>query len=181
MSRVYHSSAVLLPDGRVATFGGNPTGSFEMRIEVFTPPYLQTGTARPSVTGAASDFHYGDYAAFATTQASVITSVVLVRPAATTHESDPNQRLIDVGFTKTSTGVSITLPAERNLAPPGWYMLFVVDANGVPSVAKWVHLDGAGVTPKGGYELDGFGGLHPLAVAGGAVAPSVNRGPYWPG
>ena len=179
--RVYHSSAVLLPDGRVATFGGNPTSSFEMRIEVFTPPYLQTGTARPTLTGAANDFRYGDYATFATTQAAPIRSAVLVRPAATTHESDPNQRLVDVGFTKTSTGVSITLPTERNLAPPGWYMLFVVDANGVPSVAKWVHLDGAGITPKGGYELDGFGGLHPFTVAGGNAAPAVNRGPYWPG
>ncbi len=179
--RLYHSAAVLLPDGRVATFGGNPTSSFEMRIEVFTPPYLETGTPRPTLTGAANDFHYGDYAAFATTQAASIKSAVLVRPASATHQSDPNQRLVNVGFTKTPTGVSVTLPAERNLAPPGWYMLFVVDANGVPSIAKWVHLDGAGVTPKGGYELDGFGGLHPFAVAGGNVAPSVNRGPYWPG
>ena len=179
--RVYHSSAVLLPDGRVATFGGNPTSSFEMRIEVFTPPYLETGTTRPTLSGSASEFRYGDYAAFATTQAAPITSAVLVSPAATTHSSDPNQRLIDLGFTQTSTGVSVTMPTERNLAPPGWYMMFVVDANGVPSVAKWVHLDGNSLAPAGGYELDGFGGLHPLALSGGPSAPAVNRSPYWSG
>lgn len=181
VARLYHSSAVLLPDGRVATFGSNPTSSFEMRIEIFTPPYLQTGTARPTVTGAAADLHYGDYASFATTQSAPITSAVLVRPASTTHQSDPNQRLIDVGFAKTATGVSVTMPTERNLAPPGWYMMFVVDAKGVPSVAKWIHLDGAGVKPNGGYVLDGFGGLHSIALAGGAAAPTVNRGPYWSG
>ena len=179
--RVYHSSAVLLPDGRVATFGGNPTTSFEMRIEIYTPPYLETGTARPTISGGASEFRYGDYGTFTTTQAAPITSAVLVRPAATTHSSDPNQRLIDVGFTQTSTGVSVTMPAERNLAPPGRYMLFLVDANGVPSVAKWVHLDGNSAPPAGGYELDGFGGLHPFALAGGPAAPAVNRGPYWLG
>ncbi len=179
--RLYHSAAVLLPDGRVATFGGNPTSSFEMRIEVFTPPYLETGTARPTITGTTADLRYGDYATFATTQVAPITSAVLVRPASATHQSDPNQRLVDLGFTQTSTGVSVTMPTERNLAPPGWYMLFVLDANGVPSVAKWIHLDGGGGNARGGYTLDGFGGLHPFRVGGGTVAPPVDRAPYWPG
>lgn len=182
VARVYHSSAVLLPDGRVATFGGNPSNSFEMRIEVFTPPYLETGTARPTLTrSGATDLHYGDYTTFATTQAAPIKRAVLMRPASTTHESDPNQRLVDLGMTRTATGVSITMPSEPNLAPPGWYMVFVVDANGVPSAAKWVHLAGAGVTARGGYTLDGFGGLHPFSVGGGSAAPVVDRGPYWPG
>ncbi len=180
VDRVYHSSAVLLPDGRVATFGGNPSNSFEMRIEVFTPPYLETGTARPTVTAGPSDVRYGDYAAFRTTQAVPITSVVLVRPQATTHQSDPNQRLVDVAFTRTTTGVSVTMPTEPNLAPPGWYMLFAVDANGVPSIAKWVRLHGPAATPRGGYVLDGYGALHPFAV-GGVGAPTATSGPSWPG
>jgi hypothetical protein len=181
VGRLYHSSAVLLPDGRVATFGSNPKTSFEMRIEVFTPPYLQTGTARPTVTGGETEFRYGDYGAFRTTQAAAITSVVLVRPAATTHQSDPNQRLVDVPFAKTSNGIAVTMPTERNLAPPGWYMLFAVDANGVPSVAKWVHLDGASAKPHGGYVLDGFGGLHPIALTGAAAARPVTNNAYWLG
>ena len=179
--RVYHSSAVLLPDGRVATFGGNPTSSFEMRIEIFTPPYLQTGTARPTLTGGPTNLRYGDYAAFATTQAAPITSAVLVRPESTTHQSDPNQRLIALGFTASAHSVAVTMPTERNLAPPGWYMLYLVDANGVPSAAKWVRLNGNGPKPHGGYTLDGYGGLHPFAVGSAGAAPVVNRGPYWPG
>lgn len=179
--RVYHSSAVLLPDGRVATFGGNPPGSFEMRIEVYTPAYLQTGAARPVITGGPNEFRYGDYGAFTTTQSSPISSVVLVKPAATTHQSDPNQRLVDVPFTRTATGVSVTMPTEPNLAPPGWYMLFAVDANGVPSVAKWVHLQGGAPGTRGGYVLDGYGGLHGIGLNGSAAAPAVTQGPYWPG
>ncbi len=179
--RVYHSSAVLLPDGRVATFGGNPTTSFEMRIEVFTPPYLQTGTARPALSSGPTELHYGDYATFTTTHAAPITSAVLVRPESTTHQNDPNQRLIDLGFSTSGHSVAVTMPTERNLAPPGWYMLNVVDSNGVPSVARWVHLNGNGPKPRGGYTLDGYGGLHPFAVGSGPAAPAVNRGPYWSG
>ena len=57
-----------------------------------------------------------------------------------THSSDSNQRLVDLPFTRTANGLSVTVTGNQNLAPPGWYMLFVVDGNGVPSVAKWVHL-----------------------------------------
>lgn len=179
--RVYHSSAILLPDGRVATFGGNPTNSFEMRIEVFTPPYLETGTARPTISGSVNDLRYGDAVNYSTTQASAIRNVVLVRPGSTTHSSDPNQRLVDVNFTKTGSGVAVTMPTEPNLAPPGWYMLFVIDSSGVPSAAKWIHLEGSAAMPNGGYTLDGFGGLHPFGFAGSAAAPNIARGPYWPG
>jgi hypothetical protein len=65
---------------------------------------------------------------------------VLVRPAAVTHSSDSNQRLVDLTTTPAADGVSVRVPANPNLTPPGWYMLFVNDANGVPSVAKWVHV-----------------------------------------
>ncbi len=181
VGRVYHSSAILLPDGRVATFGGNPLNSFEMRIEVFTPPYLETGTARPTLSGGVNDLNYGDFANYTTTQASAIRNVVLVRPGSATHSSDPNQRLIDVKFTRTANGVAVTMPVEPNLAPPGWYLMHVVDSAGVPSVAKWIHLEDTGSAPNGGYTLDGFGGLHPFGFAGASVAPAVERGPYWKG
>ena len=137
--RVYHSSALLLPDGRVATFGGNPDGSFEMRIEIYTPHYLEKGRARRS-PAAPTEIHYGGSTRSRTTQASPIRSAVLVRPAAVTHSSDSNQRLVDLPFTPTRTACRSRCTGEPNLAPPGWYMLFVVDGNGVPSVANWVHL-----------------------------------------
>ncbi len=140
VGRVYHSSAILLPDGRVATFGGNPEDSFEMRIEIFTPAYLQKDTPRPAVSSAPTEIAYGGSYSLGTTQASPLRSAVLVRPGAATHSSDPGQRLVDLPFTTTANGLSVNVTGNRNLAPPGWYMLFVVDGTGVPSVAKWVHL-----------------------------------------
>lgn len=138
--RVYHSSAILLPDGRVATFGGNPVGSFEYRIEIYTPKYLSTGTARPTITRAPAEMTYGGQYSLSTTQASALTSAVLVRPAAVTHSSDSNQRLVKLGMTTTSGGINVSMPQNPNLTPPGWYMLFVLDSSGVPSVASWVHV-----------------------------------------
>ncbi len=138
--RVYHSSALLLPDGRVATFGGNPQGSFEMRIEIYTPAYLEKDTPRPRITSGPTEMTYGGGYSLGTTQSSALTSAVLVRPAAVTHSSDSNQRLIKLGLTTTANGISVSVPTQPNITPPGWYMLFVVDSNGVPSVAKWVHV-----------------------------------------
>lgn len=138
--RSYHSSALLLPDARVATFGGNPEDGFEMRVEIYKPPYLQKDTPRPTISGGSTEIGLGGTYSIGTTQAAPIKSAVLVRPAAVTHSSDSNQRLIDLPFTQTANGVSVTVTNNQNIAPPGWYMLFVVDGYGVPSVAKWVHL-----------------------------------------
>jgi hypothetical protein len=138
--RVYHSSALLLPDGRVATFGGNPVDGFEMRVEIFTPPYLQKNTVRPTILTAPTEITYKGVYPLATTQAAALKSAVLVRPEAVTHSMDSDQRLIDLPITTTPTGISVKVTNSANIAPPGWYMLFVVDGNGVPSVAKWVHL-----------------------------------------
>jgi hypothetical protein len=140
VGRVYHSSAMLLPDATVATIGSQPSwDNYEPRIERFSPPYLFTGTPRPKITSAPTDVHYGAQYPITTTQSSPLTSAVLVRPMAVTHQSDSNQRLVSLAFTGGSTG-SITMPTSGNIAPPGWYMLFVVDQKGVPSVASWVHL-----------------------------------------
>jgi hypothetical protein len=142
IGRNYHSSAILLPDATVATFGGNvpQDNTFEFRIERFTPPYLQTGTPRPTITSAPTQVHYGEQHTITTTQSSALRSVVLVRPMAATHSGEPNQRLVDLDFTSGTDGTSISLPSSGNAAPPGWYMMFVVDTKGVPSVASWVHL-----------------------------------------
>jgi hypothetical protein len=64
-----------------------------------------------------------------------------VRPGATTHTLDTDQRLVDLPFTHgTGDTLTVTVPVQPALAPPGWYMLFITDMDGVPSVAKWVHL-----------------------------------------
>jgi hypothetical protein len=137
--RTYHSSAFLLPDGRVMSVGDNPgNGSFDMRISVYSPPYLFRG-GRPQILSVAGDqWAYGSSTTI-TVDGPVLTAS-LIRPAAVTHSSDPNQRLIDLPMTVTGTTIGLHLTSNPNLAPPGWYMLFVVGTDGVPSVARWVHV-----------------------------------------
>jgi hypothetical protein len=137
VGRNYHSSAVLLPDGRVAAFGSDPTfRPFELRISVYSPPYLFQG-ARPQILDLPdAEWEYG------TTQPVTadreIVRAQLIRPAATTHNSDPNQRSVDLPLTGPGPTTGLQLTANPNIAPPGWYMLTVTDAAGVPSDAKWV-------------------------------------------
>jgi hypothetical protein len=137
--RTYHSSAFLLPDGRVMAVGDNPgNGSFDMRISVYTPPYLFQG-GRPQILSVAGDqWAYGT--AKRITVDGPIVKASLIRPAAVTHSSDPNQRSIDLPMTVSGNTVDLNLTSNPNLAPPGWYMLFVLGTNGVPSVAKWVQI-----------------------------------------
>ncbi len=141
IGRTYHSEALLLPDGRVATFGGNFSNTaapFEMRIEMYAPGY--TTKVRPTLTvaNAQRTISRGGSTAFKSDRA--LKWVQLVRPGSATHSNDPDQRLVDMPFTQNGTGVSATLDANPNLTPPGWYMLFGVDTAGTPSVARWVHV-----------------------------------------
>jgi len=139
LNRGYHSSAVLLPDGRVATFGGNPNdNSFELRIEIYTPGYMFR--SRPVIASVPTELTRGTPISLTASGTNPVTSAVLVRPMAVTHSFDPEQRLVDVPFTATPTGGQITVPTNANLLPPGWYMLFARDAQRTPSVAKWVHV-----------------------------------------
>jgi hypothetical protein len=135
--RNYHGTATLLPDGRVLLIGSDPNfGQFELRISVYSPPYLFHGP-KPVIT----DLPNANWAYGTTQQLTVdrpIAKAQLIRPAAVTHQSDPNQRSVDLPLTDTGINIGVNLTANPNLAPPGWYMLFVTDANGVPSVAKWV-------------------------------------------
>ncbi|PKT70056.1 galactose oxidase [Streptomyces populi] len=140
-ARGYHSSSFLLPDGRVMSTGDNPgNGTWNHNVSIYTPPYLLKG-ARPTITSVIDNrWTYGD-----TQRITVDRPVVkaeLIRPAAVTHSSDPNQRSVDLPLSVDGNNVDLNVTSNPNLAPPGWYMLFAVDANGVPSVARWVHLQG---------------------------------------
>ncbi|WP_194852800.1 kelch motif-containing protein [Nocardia sp. SYP-A9097] len=159
VGRDYHSSAVLLPSGQIMTEGSNPLfadrkntlpGKFERRIEIYTPPYLFKpdggAVARPGISGGPDEIQRGGVFDFqvrngvAGVAASEIKYARLMTPSAITHVTDTNQRVIDLPFTPTEQGISVSLPDNPAIAPSGYYMLFVVDAAGVPSVAKWVHL-----------------------------------------
>jgi len=139
VERMYHSESFLLPDGRVASIGSNPgNGSFETRISLYTPAYLFK-SGRPVINSVTNtNWAYGSTQPVKVSK--TIASASLLRPAAVTHSSDPNQRLVDLPLTVTGGAVSLNVTSNPNLAPPGWYMLTVVDANGVPSAAKWIHL-----------------------------------------
>ncbi|HEU0103137.1 MAG TPA: galactose oxidase-like domain-containing protein [Mycobacteriales bacterium] len=141
--RLYHSVALLVPDGRVITAGSNPARkNEELRIEVFSPAYLFRGD-RPTVTLAAAQGGYGQsvQAVVTTAAATAVGSVSLVRPGAATHSCDNEQRLVDLPFTAAADGsLTLQLPAGPTLAPPGWYLVFAVDDRGVPSHGSWFRL-----------------------------------------
>ncbi len=148
--RLYHSTAVLLPDATVVTAGSNPDGGShviwdddpneEMRLEVFSPPYLFMGP-RPVISSAPAQCNYGQSIQIKSPQSANIRWASLMRNCVTTHSYDGSQRLVDLEVTSLANGiVAATVPQNPNLAPPGWYMLFLVDNNGVPSVASWIRL-----------------------------------------
>ncbi len=126
----------------MATGGQNTTG--EDIIEVFRPPYLFAGT-RPVINAVSpSPVHHGQTFTIETPQAAEIAKVVLVRPMAVTHQTDSEQRTIQLCGTQSGKNtLSATAPNgwhPHGLAPRGWYMLFILNGNGVPSEAKFIHL-----------------------------------------
>jgi hypothetical protein len=140
--REYHSTALLLPDGRVVVSGmgadfGNVTN--ETSAEFFSPPYLFKGT-RPTVTQTPQQISYGSNFLVSTPDAGSITKVVLIRTGAVTHAFDQNTRYVPLSFQQATGGLTVTAPPNGYVAPPGYYMLFIVNSAGVPSVAPFVHL-----------------------------------------
>lgn len=136
VGRNYHSSAILLPDGRVAVLGSNPLdNSFELKISLYSPRYMFNG-ARPTITAAPTTATYGQQINLQTT--GTIKAAQLMSPTSATHQTDTNARLVDLPMTTSGGAVTATLPTNPNLLPPGPYMLTVLDTNNLPSIAKWV-------------------------------------------
>lgn len=144
--RLYHSNSLLLPDGTVWFVGGNPArGTYEQHMEIYSPAYLfnpdGTLAARPAITGIpTSGIGYGAAFQVQTPDAANISSVVLMRPGAPTHAFDMEQRLVAMNFTAGSGVLNVTAPPNGNIAPPGYYMLFILNSSGVPSMAQFVQL-----------------------------------------
>ncbi|MFI1413536.1 galactose oxidase-like domain-containing protein [Streptomyces sp. NPDC020707] len=148
VGRNYHSGSILLPDGRVMFFGSDSLyadkantkpGKFEQRVEIYTPPYLFQGS-RPTLSGGPKTVERGGSATFTSKHSSSIKSARLIRPSASTHVTDVDQRSIALDFEKTKDGIEVTVPKSRNLVESGWYMLFVTDDQGTPSEAQWVKI-----------------------------------------
>ncbi len=136
MRRAYHSSAVLMPDGRVLSAGDTGSGGGGNTDEIYTPAYLTAG-ARPAIGSAPSQVANGATLSVGTPDTT--SHLVLMAPGSSTHTVDFHERTIDLDTTATSGGVSATVPSGT-VALPGWYLLFLVTDSGVPSTATWVHV-----------------------------------------
>ncbi len=143
--RVYHSIAALLPDGRVLSAGGSGSGApVYANGEIFSPPYLfnndGTPAARTSITTAPGNIGYGSSFSV-TTDSEDIGRFSLIRLSSVTHSTNFDQRFINMPFNRNGTQSTLDVPANRNLAPPGYYLLFALNAKGVPSVGKILKLN----------------------------------------
>jgi hypothetical protein len=149
--RLYHNVQLLLPDGTVALTGGNPEqGVFENHIEIYQPSYLFNAdgslATRPRISaGAPGSITYAQSFTVPTPDASDIASVVLMKAGSVTHSFDMDQRYVGLSFAagQTSGSLTVTGPPDSNIAPPGYYMLFLVNKAGTPSLASWVQVSGA--------------------------------------
>ncbi len=140
--RLYHSVAALLPDGRVFVGGGGHPPGFgvtQFDAEIFSPPYLFRGD-RPTITSSPSVVAYGQTFFLQTPDGASAASVALIAPGTVTHSYNSNQRYVPLTFTQAPGGLNVTVPSDANLAPPGYYMMFLLNGSGVPSLASWVRL-----------------------------------------
>jgi hypothetical protein len=183
--RGYHSTALLLADGRVLSAGGNVGGP---SAQLFSPPYLFAG-ARPSITSAPVSAGYGQTVFIGTPDVASVSKVTLLKQASVTHTNSMSQGFQALSFTKTSTGLNVTMPANANLATPGYYMLFILHGSGVPSVGSIIQisataasvgtitgvvtntagapLSGASVSSGGNGAVTGSDGAYTLQVPAG--------------
>lgn len=188
--RAYHSTALLLPDGRVISAGDDTNGGMNAdTAEIYSPPYLSKGP-RPTITSTPGALPYdqGFDVTYGTTD---VEKAVLVAPSAVTHANDMNQRYVPLTIASDAGGtLRLGTPANANLAPPGWYMLFLVNRAGVPSVAKFIRLDAslpagaptppantdpAGPTPPNGATTNPLP-TSPASTTGTGSTPAIATG-----
>jgi hypothetical protein len=137
--RDYHSAALLLADGSVLVGGDPMVGGAPTPHERYLPPYFFA--ARPTITGAPANIGYGVNFIINTPVAADIAEVVLIRPGAVTHAFNPAQRYVGcVIVSKVGANVEAIAPPNGNVAPPGYYLLFIVNGDHVPSTGVWIRL-----------------------------------------
>jgi hypothetical protein len=141
VNRVYHSTTLLLPDGRVLHTGSGdgPNLPRELNAEIFSPPYLFRG-ARPAILEAPASVSYAEQFVVRTLDAPHIIRATLVRLGSVTHGFDQNQRFLELPLARVAGGLALTAPVTSNLAPPGDYLLFILTSAGIPSVAKTIRI-----------------------------------------
>jgi hypothetical protein len=141
VNRVYHSTTMLLPDGRLLHTGSGdgPGLPRELNAELFAPPYLFRGP-RPEILNAPDVIGYGQELLVTTDNAPQVARVTLLRLSSVTHAFDQSQRFVEVAFRKVAGGLRLKAPDSGAEAPPGPYLLFVLNGFGVPSVGRIVRV-----------------------------------------
>jgi hypothetical protein len=155
--RLYHSAALLLPDATVLTLGGgalgggNPGPQLNLNAEVYFPPYLfnanGTPATRPIISSAPMSAAPATKIRIGTPTPSAITRVTLIKSGSVTHSFDMGQRFLQLPFTVIGGELEATLPANTFETPPGYYLLFLINGQGVPSEAAMVRMNVAGQAP----------------------------------
>jgi uncharacterized protein YjdB len=139
--RLYHSTAVLMPDARILVGGGGsvfPATDYTSG-EYFSPPYLFKGP-RPAITTAPATLQYGTSFVVETPDAASIGSIALIRPGNVTHQFNQEATFVNLSFQNLAGSLSVQAPNSGSVAPPGYYMLFLVSKTGVPSVAAFLKI-----------------------------------------
>lgn len=144
-ARLYHSTALLLPDASVLVAGGGAPGpETNLNVEVYYPPYLfrpEGGLApRPTIAAAPDSIEVGRTFTVDFANAASISRVTLVKTSSVTHSWNMEQRFVDLAFNTEGNRLWVQAPARAGEATPGYYLLFVIDGSGVPSVAKMVRV-----------------------------------------
>ncbi len=144
-ARLYHSTALLLPDGRVLVAGSTghdwPPSEIEMDIEVLSPPYLSDEPSRPVIDQVPSHVSYNDTFTIRSPDAQDVESVVLIRPTSTTHTNNMDQRYVGLSILERSQDLlKVKAPEDATYAPPSFYMLFLVNSRKIPSIAKFIQI-----------------------------------------
>ncbi|HYB36023.1 MAG TPA: galactose oxidase-like domain-containing protein [Mycobacterium sp.] len=177
--RCYHSTAVLLPDGRVLSAGSgefilnegtpqqvanNPQDT-HYDAQLFSPPYLFKGP-QPEITSAPDSLNYGETFQIGTAQPEQIAAISLIRLSSVTHSFNAGQRINFLVPQVAGGNLTATAPPNANVCPPGHYMLFILNSQGVPSVAKIIQISAPVAAQPEAVAAQ------PEAVAVGASAPA---------
>jgi YVTN family beta-propeller protein len=169
-ARLYHSFGLLLPDATVLVGGGGAPGPLKnLNAEIYTPPYLFDAAGqrapRPEITSAPDTVMPGDRFQVGVAGASSVSRVSFIKTGSTTHSFNMDQRYLQLPFTANGALLDVQLPSRAGDVPPGYYLLFVLNGQGVPSVARMVRVGITVTDPPAADFIAAAGGTGGTAFA----------------